>query len=161
LKAALPATPQRQEWLNIGGQLFGKNVLNALLTDVKNNKIKSWDDIHDFYLEQGNHYAEQKLHHAYASLLEILNISPSEFSKEKFSALLDTALTVREWMTQSIYSSREKDYTSEFRKMNYDSEEEMNEVLGKLEDNSFINNQKRILDNFKSSLNQIRHSFNL
>jgi hypothetical protein len=34
--------------------------------------------------------------------------------------------------------SRRKDYQSEFRKMMYDSEEEMNAVLGNLKDNLFI-----------------------
>ena len=44
-------------------------------------------------------------------------------------------------MCKGIYESREKDYTNPFRKMVYDTKKEMNKVLGKLEDNTFIQQQ--------------------
>ncbi len=53
-------------------------------------------------------------------------------------------------MTKAIYDSRAKDYSNPFRKMAYDNEEEMNAVVGKLEDNSFINDQKQDLEKFRN-----------
>ncbi len=41
-------------------------------------------------------------------------------------------------MCKGIYDSREKDYTNPFRKMVYDTKEEMNQVVGKIEGNTFI-----------------------
>lgn len=48
-----------------------------------------------------------------------------------------------------------KDYTNPFRKMLYDSDEEMNTVLGKLEDNSFVQLQLASLEAMKSQVNEI------
>ena len=46
-------------------------------------------------------------------------------------------------MTMNIQESRKKDYTNPFRKMVYDSEKEMQEVIGKLKDNEFILEQNK------------------
>ena len=64
-------------------------------------------------------------------------------------------------MTSQIFLSRQKDYESGFRKMNYDSEEEMNEVLGSLDDNMFINSQKAALKEFNASISNIIKSLGL
>ena len=159
LTRALPASPQRLGWTNIGGQLFSMESLNNLLKAIKNNQIDGWDDIHEFYTASRATYQDQKLHHAYACLLEILSIS--ELSKEKFRELLESALNIREWMTSQIFLSRQKDYESGFRKMNYDSEEEMSEVLGSLDDNMFINSQKAALKEFNASISNIIKSLGL
>jgi hypothetical protein len=49
-------------------------------------------------------------------------------------------------MTKGIYESRAKDYYSEFRKMVYDSQKQMDKVIGKLSDNAFINQQKNRIE---------------
>jgi hypothetical protein len=59
-------------------------------------------------------------------------------------------------MTESIFTSRAKDYTNPYRQMVYDNLEEMNKVVGKLEDNSFINDQQQALDVFKEKVAVIR-----
>ncbi len=66
-----------------------------------------------------------------------------------------TAIGTREWIFQNIYNSREKDYTSEFRKMVYDTDAEMNEVLGKLEDNVFIEQQRTALIKEKETIQKL------
>ena len=53
-------------------------------------------------------------------------------------------------MSKGIYESRAKDYTNPFRKMIYKTKDEMNEVIGKLEDNQFIQDQLAELDNYKN-----------
>jgi hypothetical protein len=129
LQNALPTDPIRSLWKNIGGQLVPEGEVNSLLTDIKKSKIKSWDEVHDFYKENNRLYAEQKLHHAYASLLEVLNVKPSEFNIELFIETAERALETKQWITKSIYESRAKDYENQFRKMSYDSMNEMEEVL--------------------------------
>ncbi len=52
-------------------------------------------------------------------------------------------------MTKNIYESRAKDYENPFRKMVYASEEEMSAVVGKLEENTFIQQQQQALVIFK------------
>jgi hypothetical protein len=60
---------------------------------------------------------------------------------------------------KGIYESRAKDYTNPFRKMVYDTEDEMNTVLGKLEDNSFIQQQYAALDELKKQVKSAMRKF--
>ena len=141
LKKTLSAKVQRSEWLNIGGQLIQKTEVAKLKHNIKSDKIKSWEELHNFYRQQGNAYANDKLNHAYTSLLEILGITPRQFTPVLLKDLLKQALVTREWMCKGILDSRAKDYTNPFRKMVYDTNDEMNKVIGKLEDNAFIQMQ--------------------
>ena len=108
--------------------------------------------MHDFYRQQGAAYDTDKLHHAYTSLLEILNITPKQFTPALFKQLLQQALDTKEWMCKGIYNARAKDYSNPFRKMVYQTNEEMNKVIGRLEDNSFIQEQLAELDDMKKQV---------
>jgi hypothetical protein len=126
---------------------------------IKNGGINSWGEVHDFYKAHGASYDKDKLEHAFTSLLEILNITPKQFSEEVFLNLLNAALKTKTWMTKGIFTSREKDFTNPYRKMVYDSTEEMNKVLGKLDENSFIQSQFKDLENFKVQIADIKKTF--
>lgn len=78
-----------------------------------------------------------------------------------FKKLLAQALSSKEWMVKNIYDSRAKDYHNEFRKMVYDNEKEMETVVGKLDDNVFVNQQKEEFVKFKSSIEKVIRQFNL
>jgi hypothetical protein len=52
-------------------------------------------------------------------------------------------------MCKGIYTSRAKDYDNPFRKMVYETTKEMNAVVGKLEDNIFIQQQMKELEEIK------------
>jgi hypothetical protein len=150
---ALSKQSARLQWVNIGGQLLPINSLNNVLEAIKSNSIQSWDELHKFYEENGNEYSEQKLRHAYASLLEILNVE--KLDATLFKELLSRTIGIKEWMVKNIYNSRAKDYQSAFRKMIYGNEQEMDVVVGRLEDNVFINQQKEELKQFKCSVEKI------
>lgn len=152
LQKQLPADAQRTTWKNIGGQLIPDTELHSLLEGIKRGQIKGWDEVHHFYETQGQKYSNQKLHHAYASLLELLKIQPSNFNSQLFKETIEQALETKEWMVKSIYESRAKDYENEFRKMTYDDMNEMEEVLGKLEDNIFLQTQEEELKAFRSQV---------
>jgi Domain of unknown function (DUF4954) len=153
--------PVRNKWVNIGGQLITEPALKLLVRNIHSGKIKSWDEVHAYYKENSDQYASLKLQHAFTSLLEILKLSPARFTKKTFLQLLRQAVTTREWITRNIYGSRAKDYQSEFRKMVYDTEKEMEKVLGKLKDNTFINQQQEELKQFKKQVAGIVKSFEL
>ena len=161
LQKALPSNPHRSLWKNIGGQLIPESELNSLLAGIKQSNVKSWDDVHLFYKRNSGLYAHQKLQHAYASLLELLDMKPKEFNNQIFKETTERALETKQWIVKSIYDSRSKDYESEFRKMNYDSIEEMEEVLGKLDDNVFIQNQDEEITSFRSQIDSVFTQFQL
>ncbi len=151
-KNSLTTKLTRAEWMNIGSQLIKKSSVEKLKLAIKNNKISSWDEVHEFYSEQATHYPADKLQHAYTALLEILNITAKQFTADVFKNLLQQAIETRTWMCKGIYSSREKDYSNPFRKMVYENNEEMNTVIGKLEDNNFIQEQMAALDKMKKAV---------
>jgi hypothetical protein len=161
LVESLPSEPVRLAWTNVGGQLLPLESLQTLKENIKSGGIQGWDEVHEFYQQNGKLYFEQKLQHAYASLLEILQITPGEFTSAQFRKLLDETLSTKEWMVKNIYESRSKDYQNAFRKMVYDSEEEMNQVVGKLDDNVFISQQKDEFIQMRSSIEQIQKRFGL
>ncbi|MBX3240282.1 MAG: DUF4954 family protein [Chitinophagaceae bacterium] len=155
LKKQLPAKKRLNKWLNVGGQLITEVAVDSLRKDIKTGKIKNWDDVHNFYKAQAEAYSEQKLEHAYGCLLDLGGLTPSGFTKEIFKDLLQEVMDTRQWLTDGIYESRAKDYSNPFRTMMYASEAEMEEVVGKLEDNSFINLQKKELESFKKQVRKI------
>lgn len=156
LKKSLYAGTTRSEWKNIGGQLIRSSEIGSLIRNLKNESIESWNEVHEFYREKGKAYSGDKLQHAYVSYLEIENITAQQFNTDKFEVLLDDMLKTKEWMSKSIFASREKDYTNHFRKMVYETEAEMDKVIGKLEDNSFLQMQFKELDEMKEQVQKIR-----
>jgi hypothetical protein len=152
LKKTLSAKIQRSEWINVGGQLIQKTALETAKQNIKSGKLKNWDQLHDFYKQQGTAYQTDKINHAYTSLLEILHITPKQFTPALLKQLFQQALHTQEWMTKGIYDSRAKDYNNVFRKMVYDTNEEMNKVIGRLEDNSFIQEQLAEFDEMKKQV---------
>ncbi len=156
---ALPVRSRRESWVNIGGQLMPKTALDTLIENIQTGKIKSWDEIHNYYNKSSKLYRKQKFQHAFASLIEILNITPRNFTKKLFKQLLSQAIDTREWMVKEIYESRSKDYFSEFRKMMYDTQKEMDKVIGKLSDNAFILQQEEELLHFRNRVNELIRQF--
>lgn len=150
--------PVRSEWVNIGGQLVPKPAINTLIRNIHAGKINNWDEVHAFYKTYSEQYHQHKRQHAFASMLEILQLSPAGFTKNIFLQLLQQSVTIKEWMVKGIYESRAKDYASPFRQMVYDSQKEMEKVIGSLKDNAFINQQREELASFKKKVLAIRKS---
>ena len=160
LYSSLPMRARRTSWINAGGQLLPKPATDTLLKNIRTGNIKSWDEVHDFYRTNSQLYPEQKFQHAFASLLEVCNLTPIQFDKKVFKKLLQQALATREWMVKGIYESRAKDHHNPFRKMVYETKKEMDTVIGKLELNGFIKEQilemKAYRDKVKVFLKKIK-----
>jgi Domain of unknown function (DUF4954) len=149
---SLPVNKKPESWINVGGQLIKKNSLDKLLSDIRQNEIGNWSDIHQFYTREAENYATDKLIHALDMLHQVHGISIKNSDPSQFYELLQQSIGTAEWITQNIYSSRKKDYLNPFRKMVYENQAEMDEVIGKLEDNGFIENQNRIFQEYKSQI---------
>ena len=160
LVQSLPTTPVRNQWKNIGGQLMPEAAVNSIIRSIRSGKIASWDEVHDFYHKKSTVYAAEKKQHAFASLLEILNLSPKKFSKKIFISLLQQAVVTKQWMTKGIYESRAKDYQNPFRQMVYETKQEMEKVIGKLKDNSFIAQQQQETAAFAEQVTAIIQQMN-
>ncbi len=148
-KKSIPTRISRNQWKNIGGQLIPASDVEKIKNKIKNDKIDSWNEVHDFYRQSGEEYEKNKLIHAYTSLLEIENITSKQFTAAYFKELLNRSVETKTWASKAIYESRAKDYSNPFRKMIYENNEEMNSVMGKLEENQFIQDQFKDLEAYK------------
>ena len=152
---------KRKQWVNIGGQLLLKDAVEQFKQQVKDGKIQGWDGVHHWYAEKGTHYTEQKLKHALASLAEIKNINLKQIDAAYLNDLIDEAIATKEWITNSIFESRAKDYDNPYRAMVYENEAEMESVVGRLEDNTFINQQIAELAGFKKEMSEFKKRYKL
>jgi hypothetical protein len=155
IQQALPSNLTLARWINAGGQLIRESELQKLISQIHSGRVKSWEQIHQFYQQQGEQYEADKLQHALAALKQITGISLRKTKKETFNKILAQSLATKEWMTKEIYSSRAKDYTNPFRQMVYESTEEMNAVIGRLQDNSFIKQEKEALKKYRRQIEEI------
>lgn len=126
--------------------------VEQLKSRVRKNKISSWNQLHDAYVEIGEEYAAEKLQHAVASMLEIKDVNLKNFTGEQLAGWLNGSVSTMEWQTEQIRRSREKDYKNPFRQMTYQSFKEMDAVVGSLEDNSFINQTTAELVEYKNTI---------
>lgn len=159
IKKGVPAKLTREGWINLGGQLMHKSSVHELKEKIKSGEINSWDQVHDFYKLKGSTYINDRLQHAVTSLLEIENMTWKQVDKSVFSGWLKRTISIRNRNQKGIYESREKDYKNPFRKMVYKSKEQMDSVMGKFEDNQFIQNEFKQSDLFKKSVNKIIRNY--
>ncbi|RYZ78683.1 MAG: DUF4954 family protein [Proteobacteria bacterium] len=147
------------EWQNIGGQLVRSEDLEKTLANIKVGKVKTWEDIHNFYSTQAEKYNKEKLSHALAALKKVAGLTVSRSRVDDVRQLLQESIKTRQWMVDNIFQSREKDYTNPFRSMVYTNEEEMNKVVGSLDDNPFIQQEQAVLGQYKRQVNKLLKSF--
>jgi hypothetical protein len=142
----LPSPAKDLDWINVGGQLIPQKNIHSVLNQIKNGVIEDWDQMHEFYHNESTKYETRKRQHALAVLELHTHKKIEGLSAKQFSNWLDEYLLIKTEVAQKIKATRAKDYSNQFRKMVYLNDEEMNVVVGKLEDNSFINQQMSALN---------------
>jgi hypothetical protein len=138
---------------NIGGQLIPKSKMETALNNIINNNFSGWSDLHDFYAEQSAAYPSNKLAHAIGSYLQLNNLA--EITTVQLKQVLQLALTTKKWMTKNVEDSRQKDFTSPYRKMVYENVDEMYEVLGNPKKNEFVLHEIESLKLFETQIQQL------
>jgi len=161
LQEIIPASLPLAQWVNAGGQLIRASELQKLIQQIKSGKIKEWRQVHQFYTTQGENYSKDKLLHALAALKHVHGINLRRAGKTALKDVLEQSVATKEWMTKGIYNSRAKDYTNPFRQMVYSTPEEMNVVVGSLQDNGFIRQEKAALKKYKKETEAIIQKFRL
>jgi hypothetical protein len=157
----LPENKKAEAWVNAGGQLIKKTSLDKLLSEIRQNRIKGWNDIHTFYLTEATKYPADKMHHALDTLWQVHGISLKKITPANFKELLQESVGTAEWITTDIYNSRKKDYLNPFRKMVYENQSEMDQVIGRLDENNFIKTQNDLLKEYQSSVGDLIQKWKL
>jgi len=73
-----------------------------------------------------------------------------------FKKELDAVLEIRNLIEEQIYESRAKDYVNPYKKATFRNTEEMEQVLGKPRENSFIRLIKNDGKSFKEMIERVK-----
>ena len=146
---------RRESFEDVGGQLFRKGDLDALLDDIRTGNVNDWNTVHHHYHRLSNDYPTHKFAHALASLLEIHHIQRSELSPGFIQQVIDESVHTKRWVCEEIHKTRAKDYQNRFRQMVYENEAERDAVVGSLAENTFIEQQEAEYEAYASSIPKI------
>ena len=148
------AGERQREWVNLGGQLVAAPDVARLRADIKSGELDHWPDIHAAYDRLWQQYPRDKQRHAFATLLDLLGAE--ELTDGLWAGALDEAVEIQRYVRDQTYASRKKDFDSEFRKMVYDSDEQMEAVLGSAEENSFIKQVREETEQFEQLVAEVK-----
>lgn len=143
---------KRKSFVNLGGQLVSEADLEELKNKIKVSDVLSWDDLHAEYTNLRDNYKEDKACHSVLSMLEVSGITITELDDTKLKQLLEQAVETKRYILQNTILSRKKDHENYFRKMMYDSQEEMDEVIGKFSENEFVEHTRIETEEFEKEL---------
>ncbi len=129
---------RKREWINLGGQLVCGEDLDQLKDDIRTGKLNSWEDIHHRYDMLWDNYQQEKLCHAYQSLLTMQHNADSKLSLQDWKMYLDKMAEIQQYICDQVYISRKKDYENPFRNSTFRNEEEKIAVIGKIDEVGFV-----------------------
>lgn len=139
-------------WQNVGGQIIPDEKLNELYHGIKTKKITSWNEVHQFYDQCQEQYLQFKTRYALYLLEQLYSAPISTFTSVIYSDILSDVLIVSNYMYETSISSRQKDYTDFFRTTTFRTKEEMTAVIGRLEDNDFLQQLEKETESLNKGL---------
>jgi len=145
----------REQFENIGGQLVPRVKLDTLLDQVRAGEVSAWQDVHERYHVWSRDYLQDRFMHALHAMADIAGLALTDWDAAFLRELLVEAVETKKWICAEIESTRAKDYQNKFKQMVYESYAEMEEVVGKLADNDFINKEKEALKNFETTIERL------
>jgi len=149
-------TPNKRvkEWVNVGGQIVPAFRVDKLRGEISEDKYSNWEEIHNVYEEWDREYPLDKCRHAWNVLL-LLQETDSGIDVSTFKNELTAVLEIRKWIEKQIYESRAKDYKNSFKQITFRNQEEMEQVLGKPDENPFIKIVKKESGVFKEMIERV------
>jgi len=143
-----------KDWVNSGGQIVPAFRVDELRKNIGEGKYKNWDEIHSVYSSWDEAYQLDKTCHAWAAL-SYLHENNKPLDASSFKKELAAVIEIRNWIEKQIFESRAKDYHNQFKRATYRNNEEMELVLGKPEDNSFIRLVQKESAGFKERIERV------
>lgn len=168
------ALPLGARWENLGGFLVEASKLEKLITQIEEERIATWDELHAVYLDLATDYYRDASAYAW-SILSYLKLNPEESSafdggpdsgvSPDLSApalsdldlivFLERAKSVSEEIAQRVLASRAKDLSNSFRKTTFRNEAEQLAVCGSIENNSAISAVRRDMEAIREAIDRV------
>ncbi len=152
-QARVPAVVSLK-WVNMGGQLVPEEKVDALRAGIRQGLFNSWKDIHAQYEQWWREYPVDRANNAYAVLLAITRLT--SISGDDWNGLLDEAIAIRQYVEEQVYITKEKDYSNEYRGITYRNDAERDAVLGRVDDNAFIQIARTETSEFMNLIEKVR-----
>ena len=148
--------PLYTKWENVGGQVIPTVLVEELFSKIKNGEINSWDEVHAYYDQCYKDYEKQKARYSIFVMEYFLggnNIEnvPNEFLYE----LKELTKQNANYIYKQSLTSRQKDYKDEYRSILYRNEIEKENVLGKIEDDEYLQKLEKDVANFYHYMDKI------
>jgi hypothetical protein len=149
----------RKEWFNMGGQLIPEEDIVHLCSEINSENTNSWEEIHAVYDKLWQKYPFEKQKHAFASLKKIFQISGIDI--KSLERCFNEAVKIQDKINKRVYESRKKDYDNSFRKATFRNQNEMDSVLGTIDENEFIANIQKETIEFKNKVKSVLASLEI
>ncbi|WP_209328853.1 DUF4954 family protein [Lunatimonas salinarum] len=151
----LPKVFGKWRWKNVGGQLMPEATLTKLIEEIKSPQVTSWPEVHALYTTAALSYTTWKCAHGLQCLFEARKVVRENFGQTEWVEVLQEAVETRRWLSEQTFLSRQKDYQNRFRNMVYDSLEERDLILGTVEGNAFIQEEKLECEAFIKKMEKV------
>jgi len=145
-----------QKWMNLGGQIVAEQDVDQLIYEIKQQRLLSWERVHQKYDKLQKQYEHHKKNIALFHLIQLNNITINDFKHEHLKNYLTDFIRISEQLINWAFESRRKDYSGEFRLMNYRNEHQAQAVLGIIEENPFLNEYKIQMQEYTDLADKIR-----
>jgi len=123
-----------KNWVNMGGQIVPAFRVDALRREITDGKYKNWDEIHAVYDQWHEQYPLDRACHAFALLSLPAGSGMAQALVNEFRAAIETSRLIN----SQILETRAKDFKNTFKMATFRNAAEMEKVLGKPENDSFI-----------------------
>ncbi len=153
---SLHSTENAEQWVNCGGQVIAKKDLDALKADLKSG-IPRRAGTRCMLATTSSGPAIRRRRPATPSSCSSRRsqLEIGSMDAGGWKSLLRTTRDTFASVCDSAYSSRRKDYEDPYRRMLYESDEEMIAVLGRVEDNSFLKDFRKETDSYIAILDAL------
>ncbi|HEY9055196.1 MAG TPA: DUF4954 family protein [Rectinemataceae bacterium] len=143
-------------WENLGGLLVWEPRVTELLSRISSGDCPSWKSVHEAYGELSALYRQDRLDYAW-SVLGWLYPSPGHRGPgaDGLARALGELGKLADMVGTRVLESRAKDWDNPFRKSTFRSKAEMESVLGKPEESSFVISTRQEMLRLKARVDRL------
>lgn len=145
-----------RNWVNVGGQLMPNDDVERLIDDIEKGTLNSWSEIHLRYAQMTNEYPRLKQAHALGTLLELTHLRTDRFTESVWHEAIEKAVETQRYIRDQVFATRQKDYIDPFRQITFRNAQEMEAVVGKVEDNAFVKQVRSETQAFEKTIAEIK-----
>ncbi len=129
---------------NLGGLLVSEALVDDMIREIEDGEVNSWDEVHTLYDSWWKDFPRVKAVKSILTLRRLYRLEGDEMLPWK--SLVPQFIHLCDQHRKQIRLTREKDLAEPFRRNTYRNEEEMIEVLGTIDDNSFVKESDELME---------------